>query len=192
MTASYAWRWRICVCRSLERLKGDLMGPESLQRAANATTGVEFSIVVRARSNLDQDRTNDRPALAQRPGDRQPGRQRRARRDDHVRQRVYLEDLGSTNGTTVNGQPIKKHLLQHADMVEIGKYRIRFLVNGGGEVAPTSTSTPRSRCVASSTVRGPRRSRSARMAPRWRRRQQQGTAMVKILSAPTPAGSSHW
>jgi hypothetical protein len=25
---------------------------------------------------------------------------------------VYLEDLGSTNGTTVNGQPIKKHLLQ--------------------------------------------------------------------------------
>jgi hypothetical protein len=40
---------------------------------------------------------------------------------------VYLEDLGSTNGTTVNGQPIKKHLLQHADTVEIGKYRIRFL-----------------------------------------------------------------
>lgn len=40
---------------------------------------------------------------------------------------VYLEDLGSTNGTTVNGQPIKKHLLQHADTVEIGKYRIRFV-----------------------------------------------------------------
>jgi len=46
---------------------------------------------------------------------------------------VYLEDLGSTNGTTVNGQPIKKHLLQHADTVEIGKYRIRFLVDGGAE-----------------------------------------------------------
>jgi FHA domain len=44
---------------------------------------------------------------------------------------VYLEDLGSTNGTTVNGQPIKKHLLQHADTVEIGKYRIRFLGDGG-------------------------------------------------------------
>lgn len=48
---------------------------------------------------------------------------------------VYLEDLGSTNGTTVNGQPIKKHLLQHADTVEIGKYRIRFLLNGEGEGA---------------------------------------------------------
>jgi pSer/pThr/pTyr-binding forkhead associated (FHA) protein len=47
----------------------------------------------------------------------------------------YLEDLGSTNGTTVNGQPIKKHLLQSGDMIEIGKYRLRFLADGatGGE-----------------------------------------------------------
>jgi pSer/pThr/pTyr-binding forkhead associated (FHA) protein len=43
---------------------------------------------------------------------------------------TYLEDLGSTNGTTVNGQPIKKHLLQNGDLVEIGKYRIRYLVDG--------------------------------------------------------------
>jgi pSer/pThr/pTyr-binding forkhead associated (FHA) protein len=42
----------------------------------------------------------------------------------------YLEDLGSTNGTTVNGQPIKKHLLQSGDMIEIGKYRMRFLADG--------------------------------------------------------------
>src|ERR1700739_2347488 len=46
---------------------------------------------------------------------------------------VYLEDLGSTNGTTVNGQPIKKHLLQHADTVQIGKYRLRFLTDGSGD-----------------------------------------------------------
>ena len=43
---------------------------------------------------------------------------------------VYLEDLGSTNGTTVNGQPIKKHLLQSGDAVEIGKYRLKFLADG--------------------------------------------------------------
>jgi pSer/pThr/pTyr-binding forkhead associated (FHA) protein len=42
----------------------------------------------------------------------------------------YLEDLGSTNGTTVNGQPIKKHLLQTGDVIEIGKYRLRFLADG--------------------------------------------------------------
>ena len=39
---------------------------------------------------------------------------------------VYVEDLNSTNGTYVNGKAIKKQLLQHADVVEIGKYKIRF------------------------------------------------------------------
>ena len=43
---------------------------------------------------------------------------------------VYLEDLGSTNGTTVNGQPIKNHLLQSGDTLEIGKYRLKFLADG--------------------------------------------------------------
>ncbi|HEU0203615.1 MAG TPA: FHA domain-containing protein [Burkholderiaceae bacterium] len=43
---------------------------------------------------------------------------------------VYLEDLGSTNGTTVNGQPIKKHLLQSGDVIEIGKYRLKFIADG--------------------------------------------------------------
>ena len=44
---------------------------------------------------------------------------------------VYLEDLGSTNGTTVNGQPIKKHLLQSGDFIEIGKYRLKYLADSG-------------------------------------------------------------
>jgi pSer/pThr/pTyr-binding forkhead associated (FHA) protein len=43
---------------------------------------------------------------------------------------MYLEDLGSTNGTTVNGQPIKKHLLQGGDFIEVGKYRLKFLADG--------------------------------------------------------------
>ncbi|MCX8005908.1 MAG: FHA domain-containing protein [Burkholderiaceae bacterium] len=43
---------------------------------------------------------------------------------------VYLEDLGSTNGTTVNGQPIKKHLLQSGDIIEIGKYKLKYLADG--------------------------------------------------------------
>ena len=32
----------------------------------------------------------------------------------------FIEDLGSTNGTMVNGQPIKKHPLRNGDTVEIG------------------------------------------------------------------------
>lgn len=39
----------------------------------------------------------------------------------------FLEDLGSTNGTLVNGQPVKKHFLQNADVIEIGKYKIKYL-----------------------------------------------------------------
>lgn len=39
---------------------------------------------------------------------------------------VYLEDLGSTNGTKVNGQPVRKHYLQHDDVIELAKQKIRY------------------------------------------------------------------
>ncbi|MDH3320600.1 MAG: FHA domain-containing protein [Betaproteobacteria bacterium] len=39
----------------------------------------------------------------------------------------FLEDLGSTNGTLVNGSPVKKHFLQNNDIVELGKYRLKFV-----------------------------------------------------------------
>ena len=46
----------------------------------------------------------------------------------------FLEDLGSTNGTVVNGNPIKKHFLQNNDVVELGKYKLKFV----GETAPAT------------------------------------------------------
>ncbi|MGH6691214.1 MAG: FHA domain-containing protein, partial [Gammaproteobacteria bacterium] len=46
----------------------------------------------------------------------------------------FLEDLGSTNGTLVNGNPIKKHILQNNDVVEIGKYKMKYVV----EAAPAA------------------------------------------------------
>lgn len=39
----------------------------------------------------------------------------------------FLEDLNSTNGTLVNGQPVKKHFLQNNDVIELAKYKIRFV-----------------------------------------------------------------
>lgn len=39
----------------------------------------------------------------------------------------FLEDLGSTNGTTVNGKPITKYVLQHGDMIELGKYQLKYI-----------------------------------------------------------------
>ena len=41
---------------------------------------------------------------------------------------AFLEDQNSTNGTYVNGQPVKKHVLQHNDAIELGKYRIKYIV----------------------------------------------------------------
>ena len=43
----------------------------------------------------------------------------------------FLEDLGSTNGTLVNGNPIKKHILQNNDVIEIGKYKMKYVVEAG-------------------------------------------------------------
>src|SRR5579862_6918062 len=38
----------------------------------------------------------------------------------------FIEDLGSTNGTMVNGKPVKKHFLQNNDVVEIGKHKLKY------------------------------------------------------------------
>ena len=39
----------------------------------------------------------------------------------------FLEDLGSTNGTLVNGNPVKKHILHSNDVIEIGKYKLKYV-----------------------------------------------------------------
>lgn len=39
----------------------------------------------------------------------------------------FLEDLDSTNGVLVNGVEIKKHFLQHNDVVEIGRHKLVYL-----------------------------------------------------------------
>lgn len=47
----------------------------------------------------------------------------------------FLEDLGSTNGTVVNGNPIKKHFLQNNDLIELGKYKLKFISDAAPVVA---------------------------------------------------------
>jgi len=39
----------------------------------------------------------------------------------------FLEDLGSTNGTLVNGNPVRKHFLRNNDVIELGKYKLRYV-----------------------------------------------------------------
>lgn len=39
----------------------------------------------------------------------------------------FLEDLGSTNGTYVNGKLVKKHALKDGDIVAIGKHELKYI-----------------------------------------------------------------
>ena len=55
---------------------------------------------------------------------------------------VFIEDLNSTNGTYINGKAIKKQLLTHNDTVEIGKYKIKYLVDEGGDYEKTMIMKP--------------------------------------------------
>jgi pSer/pThr/pTyr-binding forkhead associated (FHA) protein len=48
----------------------------------------------------------------------------------------FLEDLNSTNGTYVNGKLIKKHALQHGDVITVGHHQLRFVDNQAAENEP--------------------------------------------------------
>jgi hypothetical protein len=48
----------------------------------------------------------------------------------------FLEDLNSTNGTYVNGKLIKKHALQHGDVVTVGHHQLRFIDTDSTEIEP--------------------------------------------------------
>lgn len=38
----------------------------------------------------------------------------------------FIQDLGSTNGTYVNGKAIKKHALANGDVITVGRHEIKF------------------------------------------------------------------
>jgi pSer/pThr/pTyr-binding forkhead associated (FHA) protein len=57
---------------------------------------------------------------------------------DHARvilagSETLLEDLSSTNGSTVNGKSVQKQALQHGDIVGIGKYHLTYVNESGSD-----------------------------------------------------------
>jgi pSer/pThr/pTyr-binding forkhead associated (FHA) protein len=48
----------------------------------------------------------------------------------------FIEDLGSTNGTMVNGKPVKKHFLQANDVIEIGKHKLKYFNDAPSQTSP--------------------------------------------------------
>ncbi len=68
---------------------------------------------------------------------------------------VFIEDLNSTNGTYINGKAVKKQLLSHNDTVEIGKYKIKFMVEDGTDYEKTMIMKPGTRAPAPATWAAP-------------------------------------
>lgn len=64
----------------------------------------------------------------------------------------FIEDLGSTNGTFVNGKVIKKHALGDGDVITIGRHELKFAATQGHAddddfektmiIRPTAAKTP--------------------------------------------------
>lgn len=42
---------------------------------------------------------------------------------------TFIEDLNSTNGTLVNGQQIRRQVLKNGDIIEMGKYKLKYLAD---------------------------------------------------------------
>jgi hypothetical protein len=48
----------------------------------------------------------------------------------------FLEDLGSTNGTLVNGKPVAKHFLRDLDQIDIGRQKLVYVADDAVQLEP--------------------------------------------------------
>jgi pSer/pThr/pTyr-binding forkhead associated (FHA) protein len=103
----------------------------------------------------------------------------------------FLEDLNSTNGTYVNGKLIKKHALQHGDVITAGHHQLRFVEDDEAQqdefektmvIQPSARPVERVRAAVSEAAT-PGRTPHARQ---WRTGHQEGQAAgpVRCLCRP--------
>jgi len=50
---------------------------------------------------------------------------------------IFLDDLGSTNGSLLNGARVAKSKLQHSDVIQVGNYQFTFFCNEEEDYEPT-------------------------------------------------------
>src|SRR5262245_10283961 len=96
----------------------------------------------------------------------------------------FLEDLGSTNGTVVNGNPIKKHFLQNNDVIELGKYKLKFV----GEAAAGAAAGADKSDFEKTMVLRPAAARQPSEAPRSTPGANRAAAVQQAATAAAVAG----
>src|SRR4051812_26259280 len=89
---------------------------------------------------------------------------------------VFIEDLNSTNGTYINGKAVKKQLLSNNDVVEVGKYRIKFLAEEAEDYEKTMILRPGAFGRAPGAVGAPGAGAGAATPP------AAGPASIKVLN----------
>ena len=117
----------------------------------------------------------------------------------------FLEDVGSTNGTLVNGQPVAKHFLRDRDRIDIGKQKIIYVADDSVKLDPDPPDVARvdvrmlaervdaARARAALQAAGQERPaasppsipRSPRSTPSWRRCRSR-RASTRCVDAPGP------
>ena len=60
----------------------------------------------------------------------------------------FLEDLGSTNGTSVNGATVQKHFLHDGDVIDLGRQRLVYLEDDHAQPSGVRAPTPSARVSA--------------------------------------------
>ena len=84
---------------------------------------------------------------------------------DVVGNDAILHDLGSVNGTSVNGQRITRHLLHHGDLIQILSYEIRYVDHksvAGGDGDRTMVINPAEAAAAAPLAQPSQRATPAR------------------------------
>lgn len=110
---------------------------------------------------------------------------------------VQVEDLGSTNGTYVNGAAVEKQLLANGDLLEMGKVKMRFetdvaehalqakirVVSGAG----AGREMPLTKPVSTFGKPGVAVAAITRRAQKYWLHQQEGTAALTLNGVPVGA-----
>ena len=96
-----------------------------------------------------------------------------------------LEDMGSTNGTLVNGRPVTKHILRDNDVIEIGRNRIRYAAGAPASAAAATGGFEQTMILQPAAGPAPARpAASAQSAVAAAPGEGQPLAAVQILSGP--------
>ena len=109
---------------------------------------------------------------------------------------AFLEDLASTNGTSVNGKQITQHILQHGDIIALGKYQLMYInetATGATPAVPSPSSKKsldaKPKAESAKTPAAPKPAAEAKVAPQPQAKsvEPQNAARIRVLSG-TGAG----